>query len=87
MENSALNERLTAEERKRKELAENSQVLCAYYSSDLIQKHLVTLVSFPPEHERFKIKWEQMQKCLHIFLKDFILESAMICVCSVINPH
>lgn len=87
MENSALNERLTAEERKRKELAENSQVLCAYYSLDLIQKHLVTLVSFPPEHERFKIKWEQMQKCLHIFLEDFILKSAMICVCSVINPH
>lgn len=87
MENSALNERLTAEERKRKELAENSQVLCAYYSSDLIQKHLVTLVSFPPEHERFKIKWERMQKCLHIFLEDFILKSAMICVCSVINPH
>lgn len=82
MENSALNERLTAEERKRKELAENSQVLCAYYSSDLIQKHLVTLVSFPPEHERFKIKWEQMQKCLHIFLEDFILKSAMICLFS-----
>lgn len=61
VENKALIEKLTAEENRRKELAEKSQVhllyLCAFYSR--APQHLMTPVLLAHRHKRWKRPWSQ----------------------------